>query len=502
MTRRLPTAEKLKQSEERFRRLVDVMPVAVYECDRAGMIQSYNKRAVQLWGREPEPGDLAQRYCGSLRLYALDGKLVPHEESKMAEVLRTGIEARDQEVVIERPDGSRITVLVNIVPLRNGDGEVVGALNCFLDITERKREEEASRHLARKLQELSAQKEDHLRLVINTIPVMVWSLSSDGDLDFVNQRWLEFTGLSSEEALEVPNGIVHPDDLPRVLENWRPDMAGGKPSEDEMRLRRADGEYRWFLVRTVPLCGERGDIVKWYGTSTDIEDRKRAEEKLKTTSEQLRALSARLRSAREEESTRIAREVHDEIGQALTALQMDVAWLGRKLDASGSPDPENLAAKLRSMSELIDETIGAVQRIATDLRPGVLDELGLEAAIEWHVREFENRTGIACRLHSDLGGVRVDSKRAMTIFRILQEALTNVARHSGSTSVDIRLTADRDRLRLEVEDDGRGLPEDRREVVQSLGVLGMRERARSLGGDLSIGRASRSGTVVTLTIPP
>jgi transcriptional regulator with PAS, ATPase and Fis domain len=137
--------EVRREIEDRFRRLVEVMPVAVYVCDTTGIIQNYNHRAVELWGRKPKPGDPAQRHCGSLRLYSADGKLVPHERSKMAEVLRTGIEARDLDVVIERPDGSRITVLVNIVPLRNADGELIGAMNCFQDITDRKRAEESVR---------------------------------------------------------------------------------------------------------------------------------------------------------------------------------------------------------------------------------------------------------------------------------------------------------------------------------------------------------------------
>ena len=146
ITERNRVEEVLRQSEDRFRRLVELMPVAVYVCDTAGRIQSYNNRAVELWGREPKSGDTAQCYCGSLRLYSPDGKFVPHEESKMTEVLRTGIEARDLEVVIERPDGSSITVLVNIVPLRNGNGELIGAMNCFQDITERKQAQKELQH--------------------------------------------------------------------------------------------------------------------------------------------------------------------------------------------------------------------------------------------------------------------------------------------------------------------------------------------------------------------
>jgi signal transduction histidine kinase/ABC-type amino acid transport substrate-binding protein len=145
----------LSESEQRFRRLVELMPVAVYVCDTSGIIQIYNHRAVELWGREPKPGDTAQRYCASLRLYSPGGKVVPHEESKMAEVLRTGVPSHDVEVVIERPDGSHITALVNIAPLRNGKGELLGAMNCFQDITERKRAEKDLEDAHRKLKILS-----------------------------------------------------------------------------------------------------------------------------------------------------------------------------------------------------------------------------------------------------------------------------------------------------------------------------------------------------------
>src|ERR1700686_2527904 len=167
--------EVLRQSEERFRRLVELMPVAVYVCDTSGRIQSYNRRAVELWGREPTAGATAQRYCGSLRLYSPDGKWVPHRESKMAEVLRTGIEAPDLEVVIERPDRSRLTVLVNIVPLRNAAGELIGAMNCFQDITDRKRAEEGVRRSERLL-----------RVVLDALPVGVAVVDPAGDIILSN----------------------------------------------------------------------------------------------------------------------------------------------------------------------------------------------------------------------------------------------------------------------------------------------------------------------------
>src|SRR5260370_13277992 len=135
------------------------------------------------------------------------------------------------------------------------------------------------------------QSEDSLRLIIDTIPTMAWTLRPDGAVDFVNQRWLDHTGLSLEEELEEPTRVVHPDDLPRVMAKWLADMTAGEPSEDEMRLRQADGEYRWFLVRTVPLRDELGNIVKWFGTSTDIEDRKEAEDALKSSFHEFRALA-------------------------------------------------------------------------------------------------------------------------------------------------------------------------------------------------------------------
>ena len=209
--------------------------------------------------------------------------------------------------------------------------------------------------------------------------------------------------------------------------------------------------------------------------------------------DQMRALSARSEAIREDERTGIAREIHDELGQALTALKMDIAWVARRLG-----DTEAVRAKLAEMSTTADEIIQSVRRISAELRPGVLDDLGLQAAIEWQAEEFTRPTGVRCEVHSQLGDSRLERGLATTVFRIFQEALTNVARHAGATLVQVELGMDQGQMHLEVADDGVGLPEASR---GSLGLLGMRERARRLGGDCVVKRRVPRGTVVSLTLP-
>jgi PAS domain S-box-containing protein len=294
---------------------------------------------------------------------------------------------------------------------------------------------------------------------------------------------------------------VPPEDRPTLMKSLERAVTDKSYFEADHRVVRPDGSIRNIHAVGQPVFGESGELLEYVGVLMDVTERRVAEERLRRSHDELRALSGRLRSAREEESTRIAREVHDEVGQALTALQIDVAWLGRKIGSSGAPESENLDVKLRAMAELIDQTIAAVQRIATDLRPGVLDGLGLEAATEWYVREFEQRTGIACHFRSDLGAAPIDSERATAVFRILQEALTNVARHAGATRVQVELTADPKQLLLEVRDNGGGIVEDRVADSRSLGLLGMRERARFLGGDVSIRGDPDHGTLVAVAIP-
>jgi len=226
-------------------------------------------------------------------------------------------------------------------------------------------------------------------------------------------------------------------------------------------------------------------------------DRKRAEEELRKSREELRNLSAYLQSAREQERTSIAREVHDDLGQTLTALKMDLSWLGKRL----SGDQKSLLEKTESMSKLIDATIQTVQRLSARLRPGLLDDLGLAAAIEWQAKEFENRTGTKCELTLGFDDIPLDRDLSTAIFRIFQETLTNVARHANATSVKTSLKEEPGKLVLEVTDNGKGITENQISDPKSFGLIGIRERARFFNGEVKISGIGGEGTMVRVGIP-
>jgi PAS domain S-box-containing protein len=217
--------------------------------------------------------------------------------------------------------------------------------------------------------------------------------------------------------------------------------------------------------------------------------------------DQLRALSAHIEAVREEERTTMAREIHDDLGQSLTALKMDVAWIGRRLQNGGDQESRAITDKLTGVSELTDQVIDRVRRISAQLRPGVLDDLGLVAALEWQGQQFQQRTDTVCVVRSNVGERRLERALSTEIFRICQEALTNVARHAQASKVEVMLEHRDQLLRLEVRDDGKGISAEAVSNTASLGLLGMRERARRLSGNVRISGAPGAGTLVTVEVP-
>jgi PAS domain S-box-containing protein len=288
-TQMVRVAIEAKSNEELLRTVFEGAPCGMGITDLAGNIVRVNPTFARLVGHTQAE---------------LQGKTIadvtheedyPQNKALIDELLAGKREAFVIDKRYRRKDGQLVWVHNTVALVRGPADEPRYMVALIEDISARKRAAEASLQMAGEIQALARQKEDLLRLVIDTIPTMAWSLLPDGAVDFVNQRWLDYTGLSLEEALEDANHIVHPEDIPSVMEKWSVDMAAGETCEYEMRLRRADGEYRWFLVRTVPLRDEQGEIVKWYGTSTDIEDRKRAEDALRESEEKFRQLAENIR---------------------------------------------------------------------------------------------------------------------------------------------------------------------------------------------------------------
>ena len=265
--------------------------------------------------------------------------------------------------------------------------------------------------------------------------------------------------------------------------------------KSEEALRKAKNELEIKVEeRTTELRKTNRNLM------AEIAERKRAEEGLRNSHEQLRALAARLQSIREEERKLIAREVHDELGQALTGLKLDLSRLASSLSGIATKR-NNAAQRIESMSTLIDETIQTVRRIATQLRPGVLDDLGLVAAIEWQLQDFRERTGVECEFKSSVKHLNLDQNLSTALFRILQETLTNIARHANASRVKIRLKKDKDNIVLRVEDNGRGITKREISGSKSLGLLGIKERALLFGGSVDITGRQNKGTVVAVHIP-
>ncbi|WP_447972555.1 PAS domain S-box protein [Nitrospira sp. Kam-Ns4a] len=366
----------------------------------------------------------------------------------------------------------------------------------------------------RRLEEERQRRERRFRALIENASDLIVLLDHDGSVLFASPSVERVLGYTPMELIgRKARDLLHPDDQPAVTEVFAGGVRiPGHTATQEFRIRHRDGSWRTLEGTGKNLLHDpvvQGVIVNCW----DITERVRAQlalreskEHLRQSYEQIRALSAHLETVRERDRARIAREIHDELGQALTGIKLGLWWVRSRLATPGQFKPiaeqtAELAAKLDALGSLVERTIQTVQAIAAELRPPLLDEMGLPAAMEWQAREFQTRTGIETRFLSDLSHAPVDRERATALFRILQESLTNVLRHARATAVTVRLAREEDAILLEVRDNGVGIGESEIADVRSLGLLGMRERAELAGGTFAITGAPGGGTTVAVRIP-
>ncbi len=335
------------------------------------------------------------------------------------------------------------------------------------------------------------------RTVADDVPVMLWISSPDGRCTFFNREWLAFTGRSLQEELGFGwlKG-VHQDDRAGFAEQARHAAAHREPFSIEYRLRRADGQYRWVLGHGSPRLSAAGDLSGYVGSCADITD---AKQRLRESEEQLRQLAARVQTAREEERANIARELHDELGQTLTAIKLELARTTGAL-RNDQVDRQTID-RIQSLTGLVEIGISTVKRIATNLRPATLDHLGLAAAIRWEASAFQATTGVRCYIRAPRETTHLTADQQTVVFRIFQEALTNVVRHARASAVHVTLAEGKGVFELRIRDNGRGIKEAEMTHPGAIGLLGMRERAAIIGGAFNITGRPAKGTAITVRVP-
>jgi PAS domain S-box-containing protein len=472
---------KLLQSEERWTATLGSIGEAVIATDSEARVTFLNPVAAALTGWPPE--EALTRPVGNV-FKIINEKSGMSADDEVLQVLekRQILTVANNVALITR-DGREIPVEHSAAPIFAGEGEVIGVVLVFRDVAERRQEQIATAEQAALL-ELT---QDSVFVIDMEGKVLFWSRGAEAMMGYSKD---EAAGTIAHELLrtEFPQPLTEiRAELMRVG-HWEGDLI--KTAKDGRRIVVAG---RWALQ-----WGKRDEAPRVLVINSDITERKRGEESLVLQREQLRALAERLQSVREEDRKKVARDLHDQIGQILTSIKMDLTWVTRRLLKSEI----EVLARLTESIQLINDGVKAVRIICSGLRPGVLDDLGLAAAIEWQASEFTSRNGVLCEVSVPPVDLHLDGDRATATFRIFQECLTNVIRHAQAKSVRVALCQEDGDILLVVEDDGIGFnPSGLSNSLGSLGLLGMKERAQFCGGDVQISSSSGSGTTVTIRVP-
>jgi PAS domain S-box-containing protein len=472
----------LRESEKRYRMLVEHGSDVVSLLDAGLKIRYMSESARRVLGVEPEEvvGRSVFDFVRPERAEVTRRSL----ESAMAQ---PGVAVRHEQEV-RGPNGEWRWIEVTNVSFLD-DARIAGIMSTIRDVTDRKRYQTELERSAK-----------HLQQVLDSMFVFVGVTTPDGVLTEVNRAALEMAHLPLAEVVGKPLwetfSLSYSPEVQSELCDAVERARRGELVRYDTRVRVGPDQFVDIDLTIGAIRDAEGRITHLVPSAVAITERKQMERELLRSREQLRALAAAVDRAREAERAHIAREIHDELSQALTGLKMDVAWLARRLGGDAA-----VVRRLEATNRLIDSTVETTRCIAAELRPGVLDDLGLAAAVRWQVREFADRTGLDCSVSIATDNILpVGDPRAITVFRVLQEALTNVARHAEASRVEVNLAASEQEVVLAVADNGRGV-ETRARSRSGFGIVGMRERARAWKGRVEIESAPGKGTVVRLRLP-
>lgn len=354
--------------------------------------------------------------------------------------------------------------------------------------------ESESRH--KLLTEALYESTERFRAVFETAQDCIFLKDRDLKYILVNPTFEKIFGLPASKLIGLTDKDLFGLEIAKRI--WEEDarVLAGESLEVE-HAKPVNGVINTFDIIRVPLFNGAGSVTGICGIARNITERKKVEESLKESSKKLRSLTVHLQTLQEKERRRIAGDIHDEFGQVFTALNYDLAWMRKKLPA----DQRDLIEMTEKMSRLIDNGIRTVQKISSELRPALLDELGLAPAIEWHAKEYEKRTGICCNVEVAAEENILDKDLSTAFFRVFQEALTNVARHANATNVNITLKESEGKLFLKITDDGRGITKKEISSPKAFGLTGIKERFYPWEGEVRITGARGKGTEITVCVP-
>ncbi len=482
--------QALEESETRLAGIVEWSEDAIIGISLDGLIQSWNRAAERIFGY-----GAAEALGQPISLIVPDHKRA--EEEEVLARIRSGEAVHHFETERSTKDRRLLDIALTVSPIRDAAGHIVGASKISRDISRRKQAEAEAARMQGALTAAQAR----LAAIVDSAMDAVITVDEEQRIVLFNRAAEQVFGVKREAALGSPLDRF----LPERFRQMHRRHVGQFGDTGVTSRRMGDITTLWALRADgaeFPIEASISQVVeggKRYFTVIlrDITVRKQYEDDLKRQQQELRELSARVLEAREEEKTRIARELHDELGQLLTALKMDLSWLRDHLPAGEVLD------KADEMAQMLDHTVTATRRISADLRPLMLDDLGLAEAASWLVEDFAKRSGIRVetRIAEDIPLESLSKSASTAVYRAVQESLTNIARHSGAKNAWVLIEVDDGSLYVEVEDDGRGIAPQDLAKTRSLGLKGMRERVAFLGGAIEIGRAVRGGTRLRLRMP-